>query len=191
MTNRTLLITVILFSTTNSFCQTGPDRRDSIKVKQTCESFYGWYGSMTVSREIEIFNPQFVRTPDGMTTLDFSTYRKGLKRHNFTEELIEKRIKNFDKCVDNLRSIAYEDYLKFRDLDQFEEISCDFSNQYEFVGGMEWINGGDLTNIEWIDEMTAKATISIYSILHDKKNPHGDRTITLTKEKGKWKISDI
>lgn len=51
-------------------------------------TFYDWYLSAIREKGYSEYKPRFVKTKNGMTTLDFSNYFKCLKDHGFTDLLI-------------------------------------------------------------------------------------------------------
>lgn len=116
--------------------QTKIKASDSIAIKDQIEGFYAWYIDMTKTA-LEDCSPSFVKQSDGMTTLDFNKYREGLRKYKFTEEFIERKIKDYKECVDNLKKIPFEKFSLYTDLADFERIMCDFGNRYEWTGGQE------------------------------------------------------
>jgi hypothetical protein len=167
------------------------DKKDSIQVQNVCESFFAWYTDLIKDETISNFNPQFVKTANGMTGLDYTNYRTGLRKHGFTDELIEKRVKSFEKCDRNLGTVTYERFVQFQDLDDFRNIECDFSNAYEFTGGMDPIDGANLTDIQLDAKDKVIATLVTYYIVGNEKYLMNKRKLTLTKKKTGWKISDF
>jgi hypothetical protein len=191
-------ITILIFLTSltsvfSSLGQAKVSMTDSLRLKIRCESFYEWYIDLIKKNEIDNFNPQFVKTTDGMTGLDFTSYRDGLKNNFVTEELVNNLVNNFQACQESLKSIPFERFKSFTDLDQFESISCDFSNRYEFTGGMEPIDVATLTRIRKLNRKMVQVTMTLFNFSDGKKRVHGQKKMTLQRHKKNvyWKISNI
>lgn len=198
MTGPTILLTtIILLTNLTAWGQSGRkvDPVDSVDLKNKIETFYSWYAGLIKSRKVDKdFSPNFIRRSDGMTTLDFTKYRDGLKKNNFTDTFIERKINGYRQCVDNLGKIKYETFLKFRNLDQFEEIQCAFNNVHEWTSDMEPHDGAELSSLKAIDEKTITGIVQFYST-----NVNGHRylwdykqaTVTFVRQGGSWKINDL
>lgn len=161
--------------------------RDSIEIKKQIEGFYSWYIDMIKTNKLDNFNPSFVKQSDGMTTLDFKKYRDGLMRYKFTDEFIERKIKDYKECVDNLENIPFEKFSQYTDLDDFENIKCDFGNRYEWTGGQEPKDKADLSSLKIVDRKTTigKVDFSSYSQLA------GNAIVTFRKVGKRWKIDNL
>jgi len=168
--------------------------QDSIAVKKIVETFYQWYAELIKDEKIGTeFNPRFVKAKNGMTSLDFSKYIDGLRNNHFTEGYIKRKIKDYDPCINNLAKIKYETLLGFEDLDQFEEIKCDFSNVYEWIADMEPHDGAELTRVI-STEKGLIGTIQFYNINTDGKKSiwdHKNATIIFRLESNEWRIDNI
>jgi len=192
-----ILTTIILWTTLTAWGQS--DRKvyhgDSLQVKNKIETFYSWYAGLIKSHKVDKdFSPNFIKRSDGMTTLDFTKYRDGLKKHSFTDNFIERKIKDYGQCVDNLGKIKYETFLKFEDLDQFEEIKCDFNNVHEWTSDMEPHDGAKLLSLKAIDKKTIIGIVQFFSInvngqyfLWDYKQA----TVTFLRQGKDWRINDL
>lgn len=155
------MLLVIIPLTANG--QTGIKAKDSIEIKKQIEGFYSWYIDMIKTNKLDDFNPAFVKRSDGMTTLDFKKYRDGLKRHKFTDDFIERKIKEYKLCVDNLGNIPFEKFSQYTDLDDFENIMCDFGNRYEWTGGQEPKEKANLSILKVVDKKTVIGKIDFTS----------------------------
>ncbi|UYN87563.1 MAG: hypothetical protein KIT51_04750 [Cyclobacteriaceae bacterium] len=193
MNKQSVFILLTLLTCSTVLGQTRVTTTDSLRIKIRCESFFDWYIDLIKKNEIKDFNPQFVRTADGMTDLDFTNYRNGLKDNFFTDELINDLVKNFKDCQGNLKTIPYERFKDFTDLDQFENIKCDFCNRYEFIGGMEPIDGANVTKIKKLNRKIVEVTMTLFYLTDNKKQVHGQTTMTLQRHKKNifWKINNI
>ncbi len=189
-----ILITIFcLISLTLTFGQISDDN-DSIEVCRITTDFFKWYLNAISGKEKSVFQPRFVESPNGMTALDFNDYFKNLKKHNFTADLIKKEKDSYNECLENLEKIKYSDFkTQFTDLDQFENISCDFENYYRWTGGQEPIQGIRIKEVSLISNTQAKVTIDYF---FDNGNGYGiahwgNNVITLLMIKDHWKINDI
>ena len=159
---------------------------DSMQIKNKIERFYSWYATLIKNKTVNTdFNPQFVKRSDGMTTLDFTNYRRGLKQNGFTDSCINSRIRKYNQCVENLSRVKYDKFLKFKDLDQYEEIKCDFGNVFEWFAGMEPFDRAELVGLSIMNERT---------ILGDVKFINGNgrqAKVRFLKQGGEWRIDEI
>lgn len=191
MALRTFLLVSMFFDSLTVLGQEKINTNDSLQIKNKIESFYTWYADLIKTTKVNEFNPRFIETDGGMTSLDFTNYRSGLKRNGFTDNHIERRIKKYSGCVDNLKNIPYKDFLKFTDLDQFEDVNCDFSNGYEWIGSMEPHDGAELTNLNLVTKDTVIATIKFYNLTKDNsKHYWGQATMTFIRIE-EWRIDDF
>jgi hypothetical protein len=165
---------------------------DSVKINTNIERFYLWYADIINRKRLnKEFNPAFMKDQNGMTALDFTKYRAGLRKHDFTEDFINRRIDNYKPCIDNLKTIPYDSFIKF-ELDEHEQIKCDFSNTYEWSGGMEPVDGAELVTLTKVDKHTIESTIKFYNKSPDGvKHYRGSRSLTLIKLKEGWMINDL
>jgi hypothetical protein len=173
--------------------QTEIKSKDSVDIKNQVEGFYAWYVNMINNHRLgRDFNPSFVRQENGMTTLDFKNYKDGLKRHKFTDDFIERKVNDYKPCLDNLKTISYDSFIKY-ELDEHEQIKCDFSNTYEWSGGMDPIAGADLMKLHKLSKDKIEAIIRFYDKGPDgtKQYDRGTRIFTMTKNRSHWEISDF
>ncbi len=161
--------------------------KDSVNMKNQIEGFYSWYIDMIKNnRENKDFNPSFVRRDDGMTTLDFKNYKDGLRRYKFSDEFIERKVNDYKPCVDNLRTVPYDSFVTF-ELDEHEQLKCDFSNTYEWTGGMEPKDKAELINLKLVDNniIIGQLTFTSYN------KPDGTAKVTFKKSNNDWRIHNI
>jgi hypothetical protein len=139
MSQSKIILLLFLFGfslTANGQSKINP--KDSVDIKNQIEGFYTWYFKLINDNRLnQDFNPGFVKRKDGMTELDFSGYKDGLRKYKFSEDFIQRKIREYRQCNDNLSKIPFDKFSKFEDLNDFESIDCDFTNRYEWTGGME------------------------------------------------------
>lgn len=196
----TVLIRVFLISIGFSLSAQGQSAKltkisinDSVKIQTKIVGFYTWYADLNKRQKLnKEFNPIFIKDANGMTTLDFAKYRAGLRKFDFTEDFIKRKVNGYKPCLDHLKTISFDAFMKF-ELDELEQIKCDFSNTYEWSGGMEPIDGAELVTLAKIDKHTMKSTIRFYDTTTDKKVKHysGSATVTLINSKTGWMINDL
>ncbi|BDD03870.1 hypothetical protein HNQ88_004168 [Aureibacter tunicatorum] len=61
---------------------------NSIKITQIVNGFYDWYLSSIKAKNNYGFQPRFIESKNGMTTLDYSLYIENLKIHGFSKDII-------------------------------------------------------------------------------------------------------
>ena len=167
---------------------------DSIFVKERIEGFYSWYSELIKSRLVsKNFNPTFEKRKDGMTTLNFSNYKNGLRDHGFSEGFIDLKVNGYKQCFDNLGKIKYEAFKKFKDLDQFEEIKCDFENTHEWFESMETYEGAELIDFEILSNDIVQGVVEFFNT--DKKGNkfHSKQKaiVTFLRQGREWKINNL
>lgn len=162
--------------------------KDSVCIKDQIEGFYSWYLKMIREDRLNHdFNPKFVKQKNGMTELDFNSYEDGLRKYKFTENFIQRKISEYKKCNENLNKISFEEFSKFEDLDEYERISCDFSNRYEWIGGMEPKESARLSSLTFMDFQTIIGTIDFFSY----SRSDGNATVTFKKFGKEWYIENF
>jgi hypothetical protein len=192
-----ILTIIILLTTLTAWGQSDRkvDQDDSIEVKSKIETFYSWYGVLIKSNKVhQDFSPNFIQRSDGMTALDFTKYRDGLKKHDFTDSFIERKINDYRQCVDNLGEIKYETFLKFEELDQFEEIKCAFNNVYEWTSDMEPHEGAELTSVKAINKKTITGIVKFFNVNVNGQKIFWDykqAIVTFLRQGKGWKINDL
>ncbi len=161
--------------------------KDSVDIKNQIEGFYSWYVDMIKEKRLnKDFNPSFVRLDNGMTTLDFKNYKGGLRRYKFSDDFIERKVNDYKPCVDNLRTVPYDSFVKF-ELDEHEQLKCDFSNTHEWTGGMEPVDKADLSNLELVDKKTIIGHVDFTSY----SQPDGKAIVSFKKIKGEWRVDNL
>jgi hypothetical protein len=181
-----LLLLFAFFLTANG--QSKINSKDSVDIKNQIEGFYSWYIDVIKNEKNDkAFSPIFVRRKDGMTTLDFTEYQNGLRKYKFTEDFIQRKTNEYKDCVDNLNKIPFEKFSELKDLGEFEEINCDFSNRYEWTGGQESKDKAELSSLKFVD----KKTIIGYVDFTSYSRPDGQALVTFRKSGSEWRIDNI
>ena len=98
-----LFLSVLMFADNS---KANDIKTDSIKIVQIVNEFYDWYISAIKEGNCADFNPIFVESEDGMTTLDLSKYIENLKTYKFSDSLITKEKESYSKCIENLKTIG-------------------------------------------------------------------------------------
>jgi len=171
------------------------DPSDSIVVKTKIENFYRWYGELikkgVVSKE---FSPLFIETKDGMTGLDFSKYKDHLIKNDFTDIFITRKINEYKTCSDNLAKVKYKAFLKFTDLDQYENIKCAFNNVHEWTSDMEGHDGAELKTLVSVDKNKLTGTLVLFNLDANGKKFYWDYkrvTVIFLRQNDVWRIDDL
>ncbi|MBC7390463.1 MAG: hypothetical protein H7329_14705 [Opitutaceae bacterium] len=167
---------------------------DSLEICNTVNDFFEWYLEAINQKRHSEFQPVFVESKTGMTTLDFTKYFYNLTKHGFLDSLIIKEKLSYQHCLDELRKVKYHDFkTNFTDLDDFETVQCDFSNFYRWTGGQEPIDGIKIKSVTLINTYSAKVLIQYFDKnLEKNKNFYwGNNLVTLTKVEHSWKIESI
>lgn len=192
---RVLFIVLICFSLSaqgQSAKLTKISINDSVKIQTKIVGFYSWYADLIKRQKLnKEFNPAFIKDANGMTTLDFARYRAGLRKFDFTDDFIKRKINGYKPCFDSLKTISYEAFIKF-ELDELEQIECDFSSTYEWSGGMEPIDGAELVTLDKMDKRTMESRVRFYNSTPDGvKHYWGSATLTIIQYKTGWMINDL
>ena len=170
-------------------------KEDSINVQQTVSRFYDWYLKSIKQENITDFQPKFVESDNGMTTLDLSAYLDNLRTNGFSDSLIIREKQSYSECIKNLETVRFDNFGKttFTDLDDFEQTDCDFGNYYRWTGGQEPIDGIKIQDIEFISDDKAIVTIIYYETDSDDNQKHywGENLLILIRLDDEWKIDDI
>ena len=188
------IVIVFLFNLSTILFGQELNTKDSLDACTITNDFFEWYIDATNKRINSAYQPRFIESEIGYTTLDFKEYFKNLKKYHCSKTFIENERESYTECLKNIEEITIV-YFKeqFTDIDQLEEINCDFENYYRWTGGQEPIQGIRILKIEMISNNQIKVTID-YSSEKGESNKikyWGKNEITLLKIKAKWKINDI
>ena len=202
ITKLILFLSIVMFAN-NSMAH--DIRTDSTKIAQIVNEFCNWYVSSIKKCQnkcdsTNYYMPEFVKTKNGMTSLDFSEYIKNLKKYRFSDSLIMKEKETYSKCIENLKTIKFSDFGKTRfiDLGDYEEACCDFGNRYRWIGGQEPIEGIRIQNIQFISIDTVLVSIEYSELSFDEDlnteytyyTKRGNKLI-LIKQNNDWYIDNI
>ena len=188
---RTFLTFILTFITLiNLFAQNS--KNDSIAVTKTTVNFFDWYIDAVKKGQTEEYSPIFIKSKNGMTTLNDSVYITNLKKYSFSDSLIYIERQSYDNCRHNLGKIKFTTFeSEIKDLDQFEKLECDFNNYFRWVSGQEIVDGFTITNVNFIKN-SAEITGQTFLLnnLKEKTNK-GIIKITLIRHVKNWKIHRI
>jgi hypothetical protein len=189
MSQSKIIFLLLLFDfslTANGQSKINP--KDSVNIKNQIEGFYSWYIDVIKNEKSDkAFSPIFVRRENGMTTLDFTEYQKGLRKYKFTEDFIRRKTNEYNDCVDHLSKIPFDKFSELKDLDEFEGINCDFGNRYEWTGGQESKDKAELSSLKFVD----KKTIIGYVDFTSYSRPDGQALVTFRKFGREWRVDNI
>jgi len=166
---------------------------DSVKIKNTIEGFYSWYGEIIKRNRLsKEFSPAFIKDKDGMTSLDFTQYKERLTRHNFTDDFIKRRMHDYNACLENLKTIPYETFLTYQDQDQLKKMDCDLASVYPWAKSIDSPDGAELLELYKLNKNTVEGKVRFFTKTPDGvKQYWGSATLTLIKFKVGWEINDI
>lgn len=165
---------------------------DSMAICQNTRDFFDWY--INAKKNGEDFQPIFIESGNGMTTLGFEEYFANLKKHHFSDSLILQERQSYSKCIQNLEKIKYKDFKsKVLDLEAFEKIDCDFGNYYHWLGGQEPPDKINITKITFHTNKSAsiRLTRSVHNTEEKKDIDIGQIVVELRKIGNAWKITSI
>jgi hypothetical protein len=189
MSQSKIILVLLLFGfSLTAHGQSKINSKDSVDIKDQIEGFYTWYFKLINDKRINHdFNPRFVKQKNGMTELDFKGYKGGLRKYQFSEVFIQRKISEYRQCNENLSKIPFEKFSKFEDLDDYESINCDFNNRYEWSGGMEPKENARLSNLTFVNSETIIGQIEFSSY----SQPDGNATVTFKRIGKQWMIDDL
>ena len=154
------------------------------------EDFYHWYLDNYYNTDYKIITPQ-EKIKDGKLYLDTVDYMSTIRSSKFfSQKYINGQIELFKICDEGLRNIKIQDY---------EECACspaDMVSNCDFMLYYNWLyHQGEETKDILIKETkilgpSATVDIELLSNKGDKKC-YQDLRLTLDKENGDWRISDI
>ena len=170
--------------------------KDLIAVTKVVIDFYNWYIKVVSHTIIDIYQPEFVKNKNGMSTLDFNKYIMNLKQKKFSDGFIKNIIDNYKPCFDNLKKIPYDTLLSYDNIDSYSKINCDFfdSNQW-FDGMMDCPIGTDIIKVEYLENNRGlKVSIKFYDYKSDSTTSYWSFPkveVNVIKLNGNWKIDNI
>lgn len=183
-----LVLCLFAMQAVQGFSQT--QEADSIAVSAIANNFFRWYISQSYIKIDGEVNPKFVKSSNGMTTLDFEPYISNLKKYGFSDSLVELEKASYATCLQNLARVPYPDFLRFDDLDDFESRGCDFTNYYRWTGGQEIMTDYAVKRVESDQNQAA-----VYGILYNAPLQPGNYrqhiVVRLQKQADAWKIIGI
>lgn len=164
---------------------------DSLTVIQIVNEFYEWYIHSTKKEKNEENRPVFNIDEENIS-LNLSRYLQNLKKLNFSDSLINREILDYKNCEQNLKNITKEEFAKFDNILDFEDIGCGFDNSYKWIGGQEMCDGIKIINVMFLNRNKCHVYIEYFSINGNEKSFWGNKSkIVLLIINGEWKINDI
>lgn len=148
-------------------------------------TFYEWY----ISERYLQMKPSYKKLENGMTGMDFELYDSLHRKYGFSEQLLEKSKLIYENCRNNLAEIPYEEFIKYLDPGQFENIECDFQFFQWFNSGMENFKYYEVSEVKKVSELLWEITIGFW--YHSSKKRISYRTLTLVKTSREWEITDF
>ena len=169
------------------------NKLDSIEICGITLGFFNWYINAIKGEHGEEFQPRFVESRNGMTTLDFAKYFENLKKFNFSDSLIMKERESYQVCLNNLDKIKFSDFeAKINDLSDFEKIQCDFGNYYRWTGGQEICDGVQISTIIFLGKNSCVVKVEEYGTNEMKtKDIWGFLNVKLIRQNNTWFINDM
>jgi hypothetical protein len=189
-----LIIIVLTLSLSSKLTAQNSNKRDSLKVCIAVNDFFEWYIDAINQKKNSDFQPTFIESKNGMTTLNFNRYFNNLTKYGFSDSLLIKEKLSYQHCIDELKKVKYSDFnTKFTDLEDFENMQCDFGNYYRWIGGQEPIDGIRIKNVKFNSSFSVTVQIENFDYNpEEKKNIYwGSNLVTLKKIKHNWKIENI
>ena len=185
-------IILIIFPLTFELTAQKPTNSDASIIYKTVSNFFDWYINAIKQKKYSEFQPSFVESKSGMTTLNFTEYFTILAKNGFSDPLIIKEKASYQRCIVNLENIRYIDFkTKFTDLDDFERMGCDFTNYYRWIGGQEPIDGIRIKSFQFNGSDSVTVLIDNYNIGEGVNYYWGNKVVTLIKIADNWKINSI
>lgn len=189
-----LIILIALVSGGTNSLRADNVKTDSIEASKVIVEFYNWYISSIKEGKNSEFQPQFVESKNGKTTLSFSKYFENLRKLNFSEALINQERESYQRCVDNLAKVKFSEFnLVYTDLEHFEAAECDHGNLYRWIGGQEPIDGIRVKKFNFINTKKVEFKIEYYEFNSSSNHYYywGENNIILEKIDETWKIISI
>ena len=183
---------ILLFTLTflKSFAQ-----KDSIEVVSKFNDFYNWYFNSLIDWKNSDYKPKFDKDSNGMATLIFDKYVANLTKYHFSDSLIKKEINSYKTCLDNLQKMTFEEFNQLDDIDDLENIDCNFSNYFRWVGdNLEYPKNVMIIDIVQFDNITIKVHGSFFDFLDNGNEKYFwgyGPIMTFKLINDKWKINNI
>jgi len=167
---------------------------DSLTISKIVVDFFEWYLTEIKNHRYSEFQPSIIEGANGMTTLYMDNYLENLIKNGFSDSLILREKLSYLPCDVNLKRIRFNDFkANFSDLDDIENIDCDFGNYYRWIGGQEAPNGIRIKNIKHINSVTVEVVIDYFDESEEMNKAFfwGNNSVFLRRIGGIWKIDNI
>ncbi len=191
-------IQIFFIVVTLLFCNEGKsqnlNKNDSLTISKTVVDFFEWYLTAIREHRYSEFQPSILEGVNGMTTLQVDKYLKNLIRYGFSDSLILREKSSYLPCESNLKKIKFTDFkANFDDLDEIENIECDFGNNYRWIGGQEAPMGIRVKNIMQINSVSVEVVIDYFDESDEMNKVFfwGSNSVSMRRISGIWKIDNI
>lgn len=151
--------------------------------------FYRYYLKDIYNTNDSVESPSAKLNSNGIYQLDTSEHVKFLNESvYFSSTFYENEIPVFEKCNEDLKTVTVEEVTDAGTFPEEFADACDFVFYHQWVGGQgEELNTVDIVKSEVAQEF-AKVTVVVGN---RESGPYSYPIVTLKKEIGGWKISDI
>ena len=125
--------------------------RGNDKVYEIVMDFYGWYIDAIHNLPDKEYQP-YVEYNDTTKTYSLKTelYCQNLRKHYFSENLIQRELSNYKECSENLQKAKK---VPFEDIDDYDNIGCGFVLNYRWLNNdQEAVDGVKIEEIKNIEK---------------------------------------
>ncbi|MBN1181448.1 MAG: hypothetical protein JXB49_04115 [Bacteroidales bacterium] len=157
-------ILIFLFSLISNVSGQNLNTKDSLKACIIINDFFDWYLGAINKKNNSAYQPRFMESKIGYTSLDFKEYFKNLKKHHCSNTLIKNERESYNQCLKNLEEIPYSDFItQFTKSDQYEKIDCGLVNNHRWICRQESIQGIRIKTVRQDSCNQIKVVIDYYS----------------------------
>jgi hypothetical protein len=196
---RQFLLPILTFalsiSTLPSLTAQNYHQTDYIRVTQVISDFYTWYINSIKEHKNLDYQPEFIESTGGKTTLDLDNYLKNLKKYAFSDSLIQTETLSYKDCINKLATVKFSDFKKtvFVALDEYEQYRCDFSNYYRWIGGQEICDGITIDDLQFTNGKKCEVRIKKFTLTNNNDYFWWSNTINVIciRTHNGWKINSI
>lgn len=119
------------------------------KPEKIVLGFYDWYLSVVGNQPSEEYEPVFKADENGMATLSMEKYIQNLRKHNCSENMINKEVLSYQECFKNIRNVRYSALLS--DFD-YDGVGCSFVNYNRWTHSQEPVDGVKVTEVKTLPD---------------------------------------
>jgi hypothetical protein len=171
------------------------NQTDSLTVSHVISDFYSWYINSIKEHKNLDYQPKFIESKGGNTTLDLGNYLKNLSKYAFSDSLIQTETFSYRDCINKLATVKFSDFKKtvFVDLDEYEQFKCDFSNYYRWIGGQEICDGIKIDDLKFTNDQKCDVRIKKFTLTNNNVYFWWSNTINVIciRTRNGWKINSI